>query len=838
MQEENKIEIAVAGSRQAKNWKNIEMSWEDFCERLREPKRTGETAVQYFSGTKAFRDEKKDVGGFVGGHILGGKRRKGAVLYRRLLTLDADTAEQDFLERVACELEGYAWCVYSTHSHTEDKPRYRLVMPFQDDVPVEEYEAVARKIAENIGIEEFDDSTYQAERLMYWASASDDAPYVFQEGKGDFLTADEVLDQYTNWQDMTEWARSSREQERLSKTFRSSLNPTSTTMQNPKDKTGWIGAFCRTYTMTQAIDKFLTNVYTSTRQSDRYTYINGSTQGGLIIYNDLFAYSHHGTDKVFGQCLNAFDLVRLHLYGELDENSAPTTRSDRLPSFKKMIEEVSKDDAVRKEHIKDAFKDFDFGDTTDNSTEKDLPHKAISTPPQKGELKDTPTKSENKDWLLDLAVNKKGNVEATIENIIIILKNDPNLKGKFLKDTFLCSNTIVSSMPWERGESKEWSDSDSSGIRWYLETAYHISAKEKINDAVNLVFQEASTHPIREFIDSKPWDGEERVEKLFINYLGAEDNELNGALSRKMLCAAVARVFVPGIKFDQICILAGKEGLGKSSLLKNLAGDWFSDSFITVEGKEAMEQLSGAWIIELAELTSLKKAEMTSIKAFVSKQEDKFRKAYARHSEVKKRQCVFFGTTNENDFIRNEHGNRRFWVIPCGEQKKAKEPWDLTKEEAQQIWAEAKILWQKGEKLFLNKRQEFLLKMVQNDFSEEDTLKSQIELFLEEQVPEFWYELNKDERLNYLLRKRGKLPSDPFANDYISEKLIDRKYISTKEIASELLGRELFADKRLMFAVKRALNDLEGWTIQKKAVRDKAYGVVKVWVKDEDDIFS
>ena len=261
---------------------------------------------------------------------------------------------------------------------------------------------------------------------------------------------------------------------------------------------------------------------------------------------------------------------------------------------------------------------------------------------------DEPVPEKPGDWLLKLEANKKGEYQSTIDNIKVILLNDPNLKGKMGYNEFNFKPTVLGNLPWRKKENSEvWSDGDDSGLRHYIEHVYNITGVQKVSDALAIVQEMNKFHPVRDFLGPLEWDKVERLDTLFIDYLGAADDNYTRTVTRKAFTAAVARIYQPGIKFDTMTVLTGPQGLGKSTLLSFLGKEWHSDSFTTVMGKEAYEQLHGCWLIEMAELSATKKAEVEAVKHFISKQEDNYRQAYGRRVGSYKRQCVFFGTTND-----------------------------------------------------------------------------------------------------------------------------------------------------------------------------------------------
>ncbi|XCB30429.1 hypothetical protein RQN30_03220 [Arcanobacterium hippocoleae] len=283
-------------------------------------------------------DSIKDIGGFVAGHVAGGRRKRGNVLARSMITLDMDIPPADAWEQIRHSLD-CACLVYSTHKHRPEAPRLRLVIPLGRDVSAEEYVPVARMVAKWIGIDWCDDSTYDPERLMYWPSTSMGAVFFHDTQDGAWLDPDRVLGSYDDWRDATTWPTSSRQ---------STVTPYSRRkLSDPRSKKGLVGVFCRTYTISDAIETFLPQIYDPTGCEGRYTYKRGESTGGLVVFDDLFAYSFHGTDPAGGRALNAFDLVRTHLYGHLDEQVTADTPLGRLPSFGVMSERAASDEQVR-----------------------------------------------------------------------------------------------------------------------------------------------------------------------------------------------------------------------------------------------------------------------------------------------------------------------------------------------------------------------------------------------------------------------------------------------------------------------------------------------------------
>lgn len=766
-------------------------------ERLSTTSRTPESQGEYKNMTKSQQDKIKDIGGFVAGKLKNGSRKAENVESRDIITLDADFAAVDFCDQLDIFLS-CAWCVYSTHKHTPEKPRLRLLIPLDRSATAEEYEAVARKIADNIGIDQFDDTTYQPHRLMYWPSTSMDGEYVFRTGKGEFLSVDSILQQYKDWTDVSEWPVSGRTLQRKDRLLKK--------QEDPCSKNGIVGAFCRTYNVEEAMEKFLPGVYVPCAMEDRYTYAAGSTAAGAVIYDDgKFIYSNHATDPAGGVLCNAFDLVRLHKFRELDEEAAEGTPTVKLPSYLEMRELASNDAEVRmtlhKEKLACSQKDF----------------AGISI-----------AEDEDDDsWVLEMDVDGKGNYMATIHNAKMILSHDPLLKGKIRKNEFTQKYRVFGALPWNTDErERDWEDNDDSGLRYYIEKVYQIKGKANIEDAWGLVANENRYHPVRDYLESLVWDGVPRVETLFIEFMGAEDNAYTRAVSRIALTAAVARIFAPGIKYDNVVVLVGPQGCGKSTILKKLGRDWFSDTLTTMQGKEAYEQIQGFWIIEIGELAAMKRYEVETVKQFTSKSEDSYRAAYGHHVETHKRQCVFFGTTNTYDFLKDMTGNRRFFPVDVHPEKAVKDVWkDLDTKAVDQIWAEAVSLFRNGEKFYMwNDDLKRMAEEVQDSHLEESPLAGAVLAFLDKKIPKNWDEID-------LCAKRDFIRGESFVSDIKGE--VYRDKVCALEIWCELFDGER---KDLSRQKSKEINDIiektGEWIRAKKSLRfSGAYGVQKGFIR-------
>ena len=495
------MKIAIGNRRTDKCWKNSDISWEDFCLKISSTLRTTETVEEYQKMKKGRQDEIKDVGGFVGGHLAQGRRRNGNVLCRSMLTLDMDYATRDVWEQIQ-SLYDYKCCVYSTHKHTAEHPRLRLIIPLSREISEDEYPAVSRMVAKEIGMDMFDDTTYEPCRLMYWPSTPVNGVFFSDVKTGVLLDPDSYLARYDDWRDVSTWPVSSRQSEVAKRTV---------SMQaDPLIKPGVIGAFCRAYAIEDAIETFLADVYAPSAVTGRFDYIPADSSAGLVLYDGRFAYSHHATDPACGKLLNAFDLVRIHKFRDLDEQCPANTPAAKLPSFKAMGDFAVKDEKV----------------------------KAVLAADRMARAE---TEFCGENWQAALDIDKTGKIKDTLTNISIILKYDENLKN-IVYNQFKNMLDVVGALPWKQVKPG-WSDTDLACAKMYFERMYGIWSPTKFKDALLAVASaERLYHPVKDYLSALKWDGVKRVDTLLVDYLGAEDTPYVRAVTRKTLVAANVRL--------------------------------------------------------------------------------------------------------------------------------------------------------------------------------------------------------------------------------------------------------------------------------------------------------
>ena len=804
MENSRKLVISEANNRLSKQWVTTEITWSEFVDRLGKPKVTAETLDEFLSYSKSKQDDIKDVGGFVGGKLKGNLRRSEAVESRSLITLDLDNLAYEDDTKIIKTLNGLgcAYVVYSTRKHQTTKPRIRVIFPLAEDVSADEYEPIARKVASFIGLRYCDPTTFQAVRLMYWPSHSTDSDYVFTYADKPMLDGKAVLNMYANWRDITTWPEVPNAQ----KLHQNMLKK----QENPLEKEGMVGAFCRRFNIYQAIDEFLPGSYETCDMPDRLTFIGGSTTAGAIVYQDgLFLYSHHATDPCSQKLVNAFDLVRLHKFGHKDISADVNTPVAKLPSWIAMKEWVMAKTDVRKDLLKErqqkAIAEFSV---VDDKNEEIL----------EGEIVE-----DDDNWKDSIQYSADGmKALSTLSNIILILRNDKELKFKIFKDIFASRILVRDGVPWDRKfetPDRIWSDTDDAGLRWYLESNYGITSTNKIIDGVNLIAEENAENKVATRLQSTQWDGEKRIETLFIDYLGCEDNVYTREVSEKSLVAAVRRAIYGGIKWDNMPILIGPQGVGKSTFLKILGMDWYNDSLVNVEGKDACELIQGSWILEMGELSSLRKSELNLVKNFLSRTDDIFRASYGRRAQKYPRRCAFFGTANDTNFLRDETGNRRFWPIDCFIHKPKKSIFNDLKDELEQIWAEAcELAKNEFYSLVLSKEAEKIAKEEQEAHSEDNVFKGIILDYLDKKIPKNWNSLDAFAKRTFL---------DEYEEQVLlHDDLIQRDKVCAAEIWEEALKNSIrFMKKSDSIEINKVLASLKEWEKMKATSKFGKYGV-------------
>lgn len=628
--------------------------------------RTKETVLEYSSGSKEFRDKAKDRGAFIMGESLENKREKTAMLNRNMITLDLDYCPPNILEILQDKLDNkilpFRFFVYSTHSHTPESPRLRMIIPLNRDVEIEEYEPIALRLVGKIGLEYFDATTTQANRIMYFPSVSLDGEYIcemFGDDEWYDLDADAILDEYFDYKNIDEWQRphyiEGRKRERIEK---------GTISDSTKTKYRMVNLFNMEYSITEAIDEFLQEEYIKERD-DRYTYSSGESRNGLNILNPQYAYSFHGTDPAQGRLLNAFDIVRIHKFGKHDQENEQKIydnyhKSSSYDEMVKWIREslpnvMANDPKVleQKELVEEKLEDIGIETTTD--------------------------------WLDLLTRNKNGEIMKNAYNISVIIEHDVVFKDLFFYDTIKQQVCFEKAPFWDKDIRKGDGirDLDFAYLRNYLaQPPFYLSGKDAIEDSVLVEAYKRKINYPKHFLSRLPeWDGVKRVETLFIDLFGVNDIAFVREASKKWFTALVARIMKPGMKFDYVIALLGSVGIGKSTFGKSLiAPDWngkmedienfeyfFSDKELDLRNeRDTIDAIRGVCVLELAEFDKfLTKYDKATLKSFITKTKDRFIERYGKRSIDVPRSFVMIATSNESRPIKSAEDERRFMPFYC-----------------------------------------------------------------------------------------------------------------------------------------------------------------------------
>lgn len=770
------LAISYGNSRQAKKWVNKTISFDALKERLKTSIRTTESAEEYAKMSKAQRDAAKDHGGFVGGTLKGGRRKIDTVELRSMIALDGDRIDKAFLDNYET-IAPYTSVLYTTHSSTEDSPRVRIIFPMTRDVSSEEFVAVSRYVAQALGIDFFDECSYQPNQLMYWPSTPQNGVFVYKEADKGWLDPEAILSAHPEWTDPTQLPTSSRESK--------ANTVTQQKVQDPLTKEGVVGLFNRVFfPVTKALEAFLSDVYEPTDNPNRWHLIESRSIAGVEIKDDKFVYSHHAKDPAYLKLCNAFDIVRIHKFGDDDDKT----------SFRAMCDFAMQQEDVKllaaNERLAKA--EADFADAGDDDWKKRLKYQP-----------------------------RTSLLENSVYNLNLILANDPDFRN-FAFNDMANRIQVTGPLPWERPKGNQfWRDADTAQLKSIIDIRYLPFSSRNHDVAFTKIADDRHFHPVRDYLDSLPaWDGVKRVEDLFIKYLKADDTDYIRAVTRKTFTAAVARIYVPGIKFDCVPVLDGDQGIGKSTIVKDLVtSEYYSEtlSLTDMDDKSGAEKLQGFWVIEIGELAGMKKADIEKVKAFLSTSDDKYRPSYGKVVESHPRQCVIIATVNgERGYLRDITGNRRFWIIKV-HQKRQKKVWNFDEDFRAQFWAEAKEIWKSGETLYLEGDDLDEAEKAQRGAMEADERVGMIEEYLNTPLPDGWDNMDLYARRNYLSGTEFGAPAHTGKNV--------RTEVSNAEIWCECFGKNLQELKPSdSYGIAAMMSQVSGWERTSQIRRQPLYG--------------
>jgi len=766
MEDIDLLNIATAPRRDSAHWQQDVISWGDVKSWLDSPA------------------DHRECGNYVLGSLqestvthpgsdtpcTGLHRRKTTIVDRDALALDVDYPGAGFFDGFTMTFPNAA-VIHSTYSSTTENPRYRLIIPLARSVAPDEYHYVATAIMEQLGIDQFDSGSVQAERYMFKPSYNDPAYWEAAVLDGPPLDPDKVLQEFDP--DL-------------------STVPAPKPHKNKRDPfaiEGTIGAFNRAYEDWDLLIEKYELPYE--RRGGRYTLVGASAAAGMSEVAPGLVYSHHANDPAYGVTCSAFDLARLHLFGHLDEDISPSTPVNRRPSNTAMLERATEDPLVVRDLVGADFEE---------------------------EMSNTADAIQQQNWKLGMVLSPRtGAPTDSITNWDLIMENDRVFEGLYFNELTMAIETKYD-LPWRAVEDRpSFSAGDRSSFALHIERVYNLRPNRSyLDDLINDAALNRRVNPVRDYLQGLEWDGVPRVETALP---GVTPTPYTRLVARKALVAAVARMLDPGCKWDHMLILYGDEGLGKSYWVDKVSKG-YSASLGRINDKDTLITMQRSWIMTSDEGHSMKKADFDAQKEFITRTADIFRMPYDREAQVHKRHSVIWGTTNDEVFLRRQEGNRRFLIVHC------ERPVDfdaLTDDYVDQLWAEAVQLYRAGESLFLDKEQSELAADTRENFTEEDALEGQIQEYLDTLVPADWDQYSPESRQMWLAN----------AADGFSDGTARIDYVCSVQIWVEALGRRRGEHRRVdLLQITEALNALPGWTKLPGRKRVPGYGPQLVFKRD------
>nr|DAY05056.1 MAG TPA: virulence associated protein E [Caudoviricetes sp.] len=748
------FDFATAPKRNSITWKQGKITWGKFLEYVVTP------ACE------------KEAGNYIFGEIEGERRNKASVVSRCALTLDIDFPDSGFIDRVQNVFDGYAYALHSTFSSTKEKPRYRLIMPLSEKVGPAKYTELCYGVMALLGNTCFDPTTAQHERYMFLPATNGDG-YTVLTREGKAVEIDNALLQGAN---------------KFDKSPRESVQK----RKDPKTLKGVAGLFCQAYQDWAELIRVFELPYEQVT-TNRFHLNGAKSEAGMapIAENPGFVYSYHANDPAGGRAMNAFDLVRVHKFGDLDagKDGVPV---NRLPSTKAMNELAANDERVKKLQSVEILKSFseEINDETDSTA-----------------------------WVESLSRNKFGVVENTIQNLDLITAHDPIFKGIVLNVRGMSMELTPGSYPWRdvHENDTQLDDYDFSSIMLHLERTYRLRISEnQLRHVLRDLVQERKHDFVQEYLEGLVWDGTPRVEFALP---GVEDSPHTRLVARKVLVAAVARTFEPGIKWDNMLMIYGPEGIGKSWWIEKMSRGWYN-SLDEIGNKDTLMKMGKSWIVTADEGHSLRAADFNKLKEFLTQRKDEYRAPFAATVTSYPRRSVVWGTTNDPAFLRRQDGNRRFLIVHA----EHKVDFDsMTDDYINQVWAEAVQMYKDGEKLHFTAEETELLNRARTPYIQEEPLTGLILQYVDSLVPAGWENMSLDERLEWRANAPG---------GFAVEGTEPINSISALQVWCEVLNRRIGDHtSRDIAEIQRVLRTLPGWILNPSPRKSAAYGTQQVFVR-------
>lgn len=775
-----KFDIITAPKRTSRHWQPGTITWDQILAWCKTPARMKESGGYVLGRLRETTVVHKDAYGQPEPPCHGYHRKKTAVIDRCALTLDVDFPKPGFAEKVELVLPHKA-LLHTTYSSTAEEPRYRLIIPLDRKVAPDEYHIASAAIMQRLGENNFDPGSTQHERFMFKPAAKALADFSFVEIDGPVAEADSLLVDFQPDLSALPMPKPSRAK------------------RDPFSIEGTIGAFNRSY---QDFG-YLIEQYELPYQEagvDRWQLVGAAGAAGMgpIAGAEGLVYSHHSADPAFDVTCSAFDLARLHLYGDLDEDLPSNTPVNKLPSQQAMLERATEDVNVVKELVGGDFSAEMAVLAEDIEEEQGL----------------TP-----RDWRLDFRLEPRtGQPKDDIVNWDLIAAHDRAFKVLYYNELSMAIE-ISEDLPWRKlTKGREtFTAGDRSSLALYIERTYKIRpARGYLDDLINDRALNRRRNPVKEYLEALRWDGKPRVETCLP---GVTPTDFTRLVARKVMTAAVARMLDPGCKWDHMLVIYGPEGMGKSHWIDKMTLG-FSSSLGRLNDKDTLITMQRSWIMTSDEGHTLKKADFDAQKEFITRTHDTFRMPYERESQVHPRHCVIWGTTNDDVFLRRQEGNRRFLIVRSDQKVDFDQ---LTDHYIGQVWAEAVHYYNAGEQLWLDTDDNEMAKAEREQFTEEDALTGIVEQYLGTLVPETWDEMSPESRQLWLQNASDDLVA-------VGTEPITR--ICSLQIWVEAMGRRRGDHRRVdLLEISTVLKAMPGWRLEPGTHRIPGYGPQKVFVK-------
>lgn len=696
---------------------------------------------------------------YLPGELKNHHRKSVNVINRSVITLDLDGALEGGFEALCGFLSDFYYFWHTTYSHSEEKPSYRFLVPLAEPVTPGQYGDLVRQIIAANPQASIDAASAKPAQIMFTPACKDLFSYDYGVHEGSLVNGAQWLASVNGGESVVPLGRLDKKGE-------------------PAEAPGIVGQFNRAYPNLDELIAVFELPYELDGASGRYRYTGSSATAtpGMRELDERpgLYYSWHAHDPAAGHAQNAFDLVRIHKFGHLDTGyKGPVNRA---PSYTACRDFLDTHKGFNKRAAAQAYETVisSLSDQENSGAARTTPARKTSTSVEVL----TTEEIDNTQWVSQLEVDRKtGKFVDSLRNLTLIFDNDPQMKG----------------IGWcERGEyftdadPHNWPDTKRSPkltenqkvlLRNRYENVYGLKVPPE--RLVQIFAERKATNsfdPVCVYLESLRWDGNKRMETCLP---GVEDNEYNRMVARKVLIAAVARAFEPGVKVDEALILVGPEGIGKSSWIEEMAKG-FSVEFQNIESKDTVQILSETWIAMAEESEVVAKSDFNRLKSFLTQTSDTYRVPYAVEPETRLRRWVVWGSTNDMELLRERDGNRRFLMVECVRPR----DFDLlTPEYVDQIWAEAVHAYLMGESHVMNSFERELARSAREQHIHSDALTESIAEHLRLPITSDWHE-KKPETIRTLV---GQWNADVIG--FTGDK--ERDFITPKEVWIEVEGQPL-----------------------------------------------